>query len=272
MRQAPFSLRKTVFARALLAGAVLSSSVFADAHHFGYITETGTLPTGATDVEVWNTARIGRDAYYYGLDQRLELETGITDKLQASLYLNWTRTTEADTFGVLNSASEFQGLSTELKYRLSNPSSDAVGFGLYGELGFNTDETEIEGKVLFDKNLGPWILAANLIAEGEIENRGMELEEIELQGVIGAAYEITPNFTAGLELRNHNEIEKESEEFKWMNSALYLGPSLAYSAKSFVVTFTVLPQLPALKTEDNTTYETHDHEKIEVRLHLSVDF
>ena len=148
-----------------------------------------------------------------------------------------------------------------------------MGFGLYGELGFGAAATEIEGKVLLDKNLGPWILAGNLIGEGELENRGMELEEIELQVVLAAAYEITPNFSAGLEFRNHNEIEQQPDEnYKWMNSALYLGPSVAYSAKSFVVTFTVLPQLPALKTEDGATYETHDHEKLEARLHLSVHF
>lgn len=255
--------------------ALLSAPVFADVHHFGYITETGTLPAGATEVELWNTARIGRDAYYYRLDQRLEVEAGVTDKLQASLYLNWNRITEADTSGALGTVSDLQGLSAELKYRFSDASTDAVGFGLYGELGFNSDAMEIEGKALFGKDVDGWIFAANLNAEAEIENRGMNLIELELQPVIGVAYEITSAFTAGLELRNHNELEKNDEtgnKLKWMNSTLYLGPSIAYSAKSFVVTFTVLPQLPALKTEDGTTFELHDHEKVEARLHLSVHF
>ena len=249
------------------------TTTWADVHHFGYVTETGTLPTGTTEVEVWNTARIGRDAYYFGLDQRLEFETGLTDHLQGSLYLNWNRTTEADSTGALGTSNDFQGFSTELKYKLSDPSTDIVGFGLYGELGFNTDRMEIEGKALFDKNLGPWILAGNLIAEGEIENRSMKFMDIELQPVIAAAYEITQHFTAGVELRNHNEIERQPDDsFKWMNSALYLGPSVAYTTKSMTVTFTVLSQLPALKTEDGKTFEIHDHEKLEARLHLSLDF
>ena len=257
---------------AFFAFAVTTAATFADVHHFSYATETGTLPAGSTEVEVWNTVRIGRDAYYYGLDQRLEFEVGITDRLQGALYLNWNRTTEADTSGVVGTASDFEGFSAELKYKVSDAGADAVGFGLYGELGFNTDETEIEGKLLFDKNLGPWIFAANLIVEGEIENREFELEEIEVQPVLAVAYEITPAFTLGLELRNHNEIEKESEEFEWMNSALYLGPAIAYSGKSFALSLSILPQLPALKTEGGETYETHDHEKLEARLRLSVNF
>ncbi|HAO99941.1 MAG TPA: hypothetical protein DCQ83_07865 [Fibrobacteres bacterium] len=257
-----------------MIGTLLTSLAWSDVHHFGYITETGTLPAGATEVEIWNTARIGKDAYYYGLDQRLEFETGLTDHLQASLYLNWMRTTEAaGTSDTLRSTSAFKGLSAELKYKISDPSADALGFGLYGELGFNTDATELEGKALLDKNVGSWILAANLIVEAEIENRSLETEEIEISPVIGAAYEISPRISAGLELRNHNEFEKEGgESFEWMNSAVYLGPSLAYTTKAMTVTFTLLPQLPALKTEDGTTFELHDHEKVEARLHLSLHF
>lgn len=271
MRMTLFTPIVSTFAAALLGAAITSTQ--ADVHHFGYVTETGTLPAGKTEVEVWNTARMGRDSYYYGLDQRLEFETGLNDHLQASLYLNWNRITEADSTGALGTANEFQGFSTELKYKISDPTADAVGFGLYGELGFNTDGMEIEGKALFDKNLGPWIFAGNLIAEGEIENRNMEFEDIELQAVVAAAYEISPHFTVGLELRNHNEIEKQSgDHFKWMNSALYFGPSVAYATKSVTITFTVLPQLSALKTEDGKTFELHDHEKVEARLHLSLDF
>ena len=89
---------------------------------------------------------------------------------------------------------------------------------------------------------------------------------------MGADYLLTPRFSLGLELRNHNEIEKEDGEMEWMNSALFLGPVAAYSTKACTITFTVLPQLPALKTEDNTTFEVHDHEKLEARLHLSLHF
>ena len=269
MKTHKLSPGKTIFAAALLIG----TAARADIHHFGYLTETGTLPAGASEVEVWNTARIGHSGYYSALDQRLELESGITDRLQASLYLNWNKTTEADSTGTLGTTLDFQGFSTELKYKISDPVADAVGFALYGELGYGANAMELKGKLLLDKEIGPWILAGNLISEGEIENRSMEFEDVELQAVLGAAYEITPHFSTGLELRNHNEIERQPDEsFKWMNSALYLGPSVAYATKSFVVTFTVLPQLPALKTEDGKTFELHDHEKVEARLHLSLHF
>jgi hypothetical protein len=265
-----FSSVKNLIPAILLLGA----SARADVHHFGYATETGVLPAGANEVEIWNTARIGKSDYYYGLDQRLEFETGLTDRLQASLYLNWNKTTAADSTGNLASSFDWQGLSTEFKYKFSDPSADPIGFGLYGELGVNTESTEIEGKALFDKNLDSWVLAANLVGEEKILNRSFETSEIELEGVLAAAYAFTPNFTLGLEFRNHNDLEKAAGQnaFHWMNSALYLGPSVSYNATAYVVTFTVIPQLPSPNTEDNRTLEFHDHEAVEARLHLSLHF
>ena len=95
--------------------------------------------------------------------------------------------------------------------------------------------------------------------------------------MVAAAYQVTPSFTAGLELRNHNDLEKNAEtnnKLKWMNSALYLGPTVSYTTKAMTVTFTALPQLPALKTEagSNNVLEFNDHEAVEFRLHLSLHF
>ncbi len=263
----PSLLRLTLALSAIAAGHAVAND-----RHFGYVYETATMPVGMRELEVWNTASVGRADYYSRLDHSLEFETGLTDNLQGSLYLNWRNTT-ADT-GSGNRATEFEwkGLATELKYKLLDPSVDPLGFALYGELGYNTDELELETKAIFDKRLGPWLLAANFAGEFEYESEGseLELEEIGLEGTFGASYAISPRLALGLEMRSHNEIAKSaSSEMEFESSALYLGPTVAWSSKSWWLTFTALPQIAAFKHEGGGIRDLKDHEAMQARLLLS---
>jgi hypothetical protein len=244
----------------------LCAAVSANDRHFGYVHETATMPVGAREVEVWTTARAVHDTYYSRLDHRVELETGLTDNLQGAFYLNWRNITAREAAG-LKSVTEWQGVSTELKYKFSDPVADVVGFGLYGELGYSTDAVELEAKALFDKRVGPLLLAANFVGELEYEAEGeeFELEEIGLEGVFGASYALSRKLSLGLEFRSHNEIVEGELEA----AALFLGPTAAYSSGNWWMTFTVLPQIAALKHEGGGLRDLEDHEALEARLLLS---
>ena len=259
-----FPLRFT--RRALLVLLSLSAAAGANDRHFGYIYETATMPVGAREVEVWTTARAGHTDYYSRLDQRVEFETGLTDNLQGAFYLNWRNITARGTTG-LESVSEWQGVSTELKYKFSDPVADVVGFGVYGELGYATDAIEFEAKALFDKRVGPLLLAANFVGELEYEAEGeeFELEEIGLESTIGASYALSRKTSLGLEFRSHSEIVEGEMEA----SALFLGPTVAYSSDAWWMTFTVLPQIAALKHDGGGMRDLHDHEALEARFLLS---
>jgi hypothetical protein len=245
----------------------LAAAAAANDRHFGYVYETATMPVGAREIEVWTTARAGHDDYYSRLDHRLEFETGLTDNLQAAFYLNWRNITEADTAGNLNTAHQWQGISTEFKYKFTDPVADLVGFGLYGEVSYSTDAVELEAKALFDKRIGPWLLAANLVGELEYEakSKEFELEELGLEGVFGASYSLSKNLALGLELRSHSEIVEGELEA----SAIFLGPTAAYSGDKWWMTFTVLPQVAAPKHEGTGIRDLHDHEAVEARLLFS---
>jgi hypothetical protein len=56
----------------------------------------GTCPDGpergAREIEIWTTARLGREAFFARFDQRLELAVGLTDRLMTAVY-----ETEAET-------------------------------------------------------------------------------------------------------------------------------------------------------------------------------
>lgn len=252
-----------------LLGLALCSAAYPNERHFAYTYETAVLPPGGREIEVSNTLRLGRDQYYSALDHRLEFEAGITEHVMSSFYLNWSDVSNGN-----GGQFEWQGVSNEWKWKLSDPVADPVGFALYGEVSYATEEFELEAKTLFDKKLGNLLLAGNLSAEGEYVTgvNETELEEIELEADIGASYAVTPRFSAGLELRNHNEVAKEtgSDEMEWEHSALFLGPNLSYATENWWVTLTVLPQLPALmKEEGGSMFVLDEHEKLNARLLFS---
>src|SRR4051812_33373099 len=123
----------------------------ANERHFTYTYESAVLPQGARELEVWTTARLGRDQYFARFDHRLEFEVGLTGRLQTSLYLNFSGETAETAPGVRTSGMSYQGVSSEWKYKLLDPVADALGLALYGELLGSTDEFEFEGKVILDK-------------------------------------------------------------------------------------------------------------------------
>ena len=260
--------------RALIGFAVAAVPALANERHFTYLYETAVLPPGAKEIEVWNTWRAGRGDFYSALDHRLEFETGLTEHVMTSFYLNWKNEASEGSNGESDSKFAWEGISNEWKWKISDPVADPLGFGLYGEVSLGTEEFELEAKTLFDKKLDKLLLAANLVAAGEFENGAdeTELEEIELEADLGASYAVTPHFSVGLELRNHNEIAKEadSDEMEWEHSALFLGPNVSYATEGWWVTLSVLPQLPALmKEEGGSILVLDEHEKINARLLFS---
>jgi hypothetical protein len=261
------SSRRLHLALAIASLTVLPFTATANERHFTYTYETAVLPPGARELEVSSTARLGREGRYTAFDERMEFEVGLTERLQTSLYLNFNSVTER-VGGELQSSTNFDGISNEWKYKLMDPVADSFGLALYGELSLRPDEIELETKLILDKRIGSVLLAGNLVLENGIEFEAEEAEpELFVELVGGATYFFTPHFSAGLEVRNTN-LFPEYEE--WAFSALHAGPVVSYTADNWWVSFTVLPQLPALKrTEGGGTLVLTEHEKFNARLLFS---
>jgi hypothetical protein len=235
---------------ALLGSIPLASrTAAANERHFTYTYETGVLNPGAIEFEPWVTWRNGRSDYYNRFDQRLEFEFGVVQGLQSALYLNFSgigQDTE-DTTGAKQRVSDmtFTGVSSEWKYQLSNPVADAIGSGLYLEVALGPLEAEVEGKLLFDKRVGPWMGALNLVGEHEwrFTAPGTTDRVVFLETDLAAAYFLTEQLTLGLEVRNVNRIESGN----LTSSALYGGPVLAAVRENWWVATTVMPQLLTLE-------------------------
>jgi hypothetical protein len=261
--------------------AALVGAASANDRHFAYTYETAVLPPGSRELEVSTTLREGREQFYSELDHRLEFETGVAENLMTAFYLNWNNVTaqvdDPAAGAGLETALEWQGVSSEWKWKLMDPVADAVGLALYAEVSYNTTGFEIEPKVLFDKKIGDWLFAANLLSEFEYESGidETELEEIAPEVNLGVTRAIGKRFHAGLELRQKNAFMKTAdgsgeEELELNYSSLFLGPSISYGGDTWWASFTLLPQLPALyKKDGGSILVLDDHEKINARLLFS---
>ncbi len=260
------AVRPLAPALAVAFTSLLPGAADANERHFTYTYESAVLPAGGKEIEVWTTPRIGKEDYFVRFDERLEFEVGLTDQLMTAFYLNWTAVTADVAPDMRESVTEFSGVSSEWKLKLMDPVADAVGLGLYGELSGGTEDYEAEAKLIIDKQVGDLLLAGNLVLANEWELEPEETEtEQEVEIDLSAAYFIRSGFSAGVELRNHNEIL----EGEWEHSALFFGPVFGYATDGWWAAVTILPQLPALKKEGDGSRVLDDHEKLEARILFS---
>jgi hypothetical protein len=146
--------------------------------------------------------------------------------------------------------SSFDGISSEWKYKLSDPVADRVGAALYGEVSIGTEELELETKLILDKRVGKNLFAYNLSGEVEWEREPgeVEYEETSIENNLGFTHFFSKKLASGLELRSKTALTNQDHP---AYSALFLGPVVSYAAEEWWVTFTAMSQLPAIKRSTN---------------------
>lgn len=212
---------------------------------------------------------------------RTEVEYGITDDFQASAYLNydWSRAhivpAPAETQSLL-------GVSGELIYRFWNVYFDPIGLAVYLEPSYGPGSRSVEAKILLQKNFLNDTLRLALNANFEDDwNRtaGHWHKTSALEFDAGLSYNITPEFSAGLEFDNERQMNglvlggDASEQ----TSAYFLGPTLQYIAGVTKITLGVETQLPIAGNASRVANALHDGfvsdaERYRILLRLSRDF
>ena len=258
----------------LIAGAaLLSNDLAAQDRIFTYVYQSGVLAKGEKELEVWTTLRTGREQYFRALDTRAEFEIGLGSRLQTAFYLNYSSqafgTTE-NGLAALQHQNDFS-FSNEWKYKISDPAANAIGSALYGELTLGPAEVEAELKVILDKQFGRTTHALNLAfePEWEWEPEGSSIEaetEYKFEFSYGFGLRLGKGWTLGAEVRNPN-VAAEGE---WEHSALYAGPTMSYSGKSYWVNLTFMPQLAGLRgITGNSCLNLGEYERYQARLLFS---
>ncbi len=254
---------KRLAALAVALAAAAPPSALAGENAFGYLYPAETVPAGHWEYEQWNTLRTGKArGDYLAFDLRNEIEAGVTDRLQLSLYLNssYLRTRDAydseDASADARNRSDFQvnGLSAEIVYRLLSPFKDGAGLALYlepevsardAETGEDVAERGVEMRVILQKDFLEDRLAvvANLAAEPEWEkDHGNSKKELWTELSAGASYRVRPRLALGLELVHRAQYPDMNAGRQGLY-ALYAGPNLHYGGDKFWLTATALPQI-----------------------------
>lgn len=278
------SLRAWSVIIAALALAALAPRAGADENFLGYSYGSETLPKGHSEIYEWITQREGKaNGTYRATDYFTELEYGITDRLQASLYLTAAHyhikgvTDFEDTDHTV-----FTGTRLSFKYALRSPYKDGYGLAVYVEPEYGTidkvpgdriREYALETKLIFQKNYldDTLIYIANVTAEPEIaKEHGETNHELALEFTHGVSYRIAPGWFVGLENRWHTEFEPIRLS-QWSHYAGFLGPTLHYGAKQWWFTLTWLPQVTGWP-DSRHGLTLDEHEKNEYRLKVGFNF
>ena len=238
------ALRLGLFAATMLP----TISSFGGARHFTYLYEAPTAAPGSFELESWVTWQRGSNPVRFDqVDFRHELEVGITDRFQASIYLaDWLY--ENDPF---RSGFAYSDSAIELIYNLSNPVLDPVGLSLYEEISVGRQHFELESKLIAQKNFGRLILDYNATLEAEWEGQSLEEHNGEFQQALGASYEISPRISVGIELLHEFVFPEWRDQEKIRN--LFVGPNVAVHHRNWFVTVTALAQ--ATDTPDEADFQ-----------------
>jgi hypothetical protein len=262
-----------------LLGACAALSVLrsapADDRNFTYSYEAKTLPKASWELEQWATLQEGKEAgRWTTLLLRTEIEYGVTDRLNGSIYLNSNYQANHDVPGESDVHDfGFDSVSTEWKYKATDPSLDAVGSLLYGELKLSHDEYEIETKLVLSKAVGPFTFAYNFIWEAVLA-RSLDAAsspqwtwEHELSNTLGASYGFSPNYAVGVEAYDISRFERSLGGAH--THAYYAGPNVHYSGGTWWATLTLLEQVGF---GHGLEFTDGDNTKYSIRLIVGVNF
>lgn len=176
---------------------------------FVWTEEYSTLGAGEAELEYWNTA-VTKDIQTRSAsdwNQKIELEYGITDRLNVALYQVFEQ--EAD-----SNSLTYAGYNVELKYRIAEQNKLPVDILLYVEHEVSTIEGGVnEGKVILAKEIGKFNIAYNQIYEKvNSEHQG------DHGYAAGIGYEVVPWLRAGFESKG-----------SYTHGEYAVGPTLAWT-------------------------------------------
>jgi hypothetical protein len=199
------------------------------------------MPAGAWEYEQWVTwkSRKENDHEFNRFDVRHEFEYGVTDRFTAALYLDWRLQHSED-------SSQFRDVAVEGVYQLTDPTKDFIGSAIYGEVKLGDEVFAVEGKLILQKNIGPFIIAWNGEIEAEWEGDDYEEDLGVFEQTLGVSYQVSPQFSFGVEALH--EIEREDWR-EWSDHLVYVGPNVSYRAGAWWITAAPLFQASDVDSE-----------------------
>ncbi len=236
----PFAthLRLAAVSLALLSCSV-AVSARADFKAFAHIYPYFTQPAGGMEVEVWNgleTGNLGRLAQSTLLQEQVEVEYGITDHWDVSLY-SVLEQAPSELAGV-PAALTFDAFQVETRYRFAEKGQWPVDTELYAEVERPIDlrqPFEGEFKLILEKDVHKLFFQLNLIDAEQLASG--PAFGYDLAAHFGVGYEIRPWIRVGVEALENYQVDPTSGSSA-PQETVHVGPSLALAGPRFWVVIT----------------------------------
>ena len=210
----------------LLFYAVLGAEAEAAQRSFVWTEEYGTVAKGNAEVEFWNTA-VTEDIQVRNAsdwNQQVELEYGITDHFNVSLYQVYEQAADSASLTYL-------GYKVELKYRIAEKDELPMDILLYveNEQVSDSDGPRFEGKIILAKEINRLNIAYNQIFERRYAT-GKEEHEY----AAGISYGIVPALRLGVEAKG-SYSEKQyavGPTIAWLGNRIWANIGAVYGLNS----------------------------------------
>lgn len=217
---------RSLLALALLATATVAS---ADGRNFAFTYEPKTMPAGALELEYYMTSTVRYDwlakQHQYGWNHQVELEYGITDKLDVAMYQMF-------------SADAWSGFKLRGRYRPFDYGAKPVDVMLYGEVIMNAGGVvSFEEKLVVGRRFGALVLTLDSTIEQEAIFSGQIAHK--WNEAIGVGYELDPAVTVGAEAQARmgwepKQVYTSSQtQLEFQSPVFYVGPTVSLKTKKF---------------------------------------
>jgi len=194
----------------------LASVSYADRRSYVWTYEYMTMPKGMWELEYYLTDEIPatKNSNIYTLKHWLELEYGITDNWDISMYQMYKYKNKAK-----ENDSKYDGFKVRTRYRFGKKGQFVIDPLVYLEYIRDSDFSKpsvIEAKLILGKDIGSWNVSYNQIIKRDLERTGKTA--LEYAGALG--YAVFPNFKVGVETKGNYGSRKYA-----------LGPTISWAGK-----------------------------------------
>jgi len=230
---------KKLISSVLIWTTAFTVQSYAGARLFTFVYEATTTAPGAVELENWVTWQTitPNNSHSNAVDFRHEIEFGITDHFQASIYLaDWNVHSGLDD---QSNGVSYTDTAAEFIYNFTNPATDWIGLSGYEEIQVGDRHGELETKLIAQKNFGKLVAAYNLTLEAEWEGPGWREHDGELQQALGISYELSPRVFVGAECVHEIALPNWTDHGR---GRFFVGPNVSVRSGRWWATITPLAQ------------------------------
>ena len=232
-------------------------NVFASSRSTPWLYQPRTMAKGEVEYEQWVTWKTNKksDGRFEEFRFTHEIECGVTDDFQLAFYVaDWRHkrtATEEHTY--------FHDIAVEAIYQLQAPNPDQLGMALYGEVKYGSDFFELEGKLLFEKEIDQINLLYNFTIEAEWEGQDFDEDKGKIENAFALTYQHAPALTLGVQALWEIEFPDWSEQG---DDVVSIGPSISYQSDGWWISVSPIFQVTNIDSEPD----------LQVRMLFGLDF